>query len=627
MSHRLLLTTLLTLVGFCSPLTESLSRAADRPNILWITSEDNGPHLGCYGDEYATTPNLDAFAETGLRYLTCWSNAPVCAPARTCLISGLYPPSTGAEHMRSQLKLPDGFLMYPQYLREAGYYCTNNSKEDYNLEKPGQVWDDSSNTAHWKNRAEGQPFFAIFNHTISHESQIRNAIPRKNRIHDPKQVSIPAYHPDRPEVRQDWAQYYDRVTMMDAQFGETLGELEDAGLAEDTIVFYYGDHGSGMPRNKRWPYNSGLHVPLLIRIPEKFAHLRPADYQTGGTTDRLVGFIDMAPTLLSLAGIAIPEHFQGHAFAGEQIAEPQPYLYGFRGRMDERYDLVRSLRDQQYVYIRNYNPHEIYGQFLEYMFQTPTTRIWKQMYDLGQLNEAQSHFWQQKPPEELYDLNADPDEVNNLAGSEAHQETLARLREANREHLLAIRDVGFIPEIHLHTIPDGLTPYEFSRRENEYPVERILETAELASSLAPEATSELVDDLSHPNVVVRYWAALGLLMRGEEAVSVAHEPLVDALEDPSEAVKIVAAEALARYSDEPDDQVQTLTILITRANMQRFGLYTSMAALNALDDLDHKVDPQLQQLKNLPRESSDVPPRLEKYVSRLLDRILTELED
>ncbi len=229
--------------------------AADRPNILWITSEDNGPHRGCYGDEYSVSPNLDALAARGMRYTRASSNASVSAPARTTVISGIYPPSTGSEHMRSETVLPGSMKMFPVYLRELGYYCTNASKEDYNLVKTGQVWDESSNKGHWKNRAEGQPFFAVFNATISHESQIRNAIDEKNRNHDPAKVRVPAYHPDTPEVRKDWAQYYDRITMMDAELGRRLGEIEEAGLAEDTIIFYWGDHGSGMPRNKRWPVN------------------------------------------------------------------------------------------------------------------------------------------------------------------------------------------------------------------------------------------------------------------------------------------------------------------------------------------------------------------------------------
>jgi len=213
-----------------------------RPNILWITSEDNGTELGCYEDPYARTPHIDRLAARGLKYLNAWSNAPVCAPARTTIISGMYPPSTGSEHMRSLVKLPAGFRMFPQYLRDAGYYCTNNAKEDYNLKKPGQVWDESSRQAHWRNRQPGQPFFAVFNITTSHESQLRK---RPHRlVHDPSQAPVPTYHPDTPEVRHDWAQYYDKLTEMDTEVGERLDELEVAGLADHTIIFYYGDHGS-----------------------------------------------------------------------------------------------------------------------------------------------------------------------------------------------------------------------------------------------------------------------------------------------------------------------------------------------------------------------------------------------
>ncbi|MFN0167663.1 MAG: sulfatase-like hydrolase/transferase [Bryobacteraceae bacterium] len=213
-----------------------------RPNILWITCEDIGPHLGAYGDRYADTPNLDRLAERSLRYRTCWSNAPVCAPARTTIISGVYPTSTGSEHMRSNTRMPPGMRMYPQILREAGYYASNNVKEDYNLEKPGQVWDDSSNRAHWRNRKSGQPFFSIFNFTITHESQIRSR--PHTLVHDPAKAPLPSYHPDRPEVRHDWAQYYDNITTMDGMAGKVLAELQRDGLAEDTIVFFSGDHGS-----------------------------------------------------------------------------------------------------------------------------------------------------------------------------------------------------------------------------------------------------------------------------------------------------------------------------------------------------------------------------------------------
>ena len=290
-----------------------------RPNILWITSEDHGQQMGCYGDALATTPNVDKLAARGMIYTHVWSCAPVCAPARTTLISGIYAQSTGGEHMRSLVAFPAGKKMFPQLLRDAGYYCSNNSKEDYNLAKPGKVWDESSKKAHWRNRTTGQPFFVVFNSEKSHESKIR-ARPH-TLIHDPAKVRVPPYHPDTPEVRRDWAQYYDIVSEADADAGKLLVQLDADGLAENTIVFYFGDHGSGMPRSKRWPYDSGLRVPLVVFIPEKFKDLRPPDYKVGGTSDRLVSFVDCAPTVLSLAGVKAPEWMQGRAFLGKFIAD------------------------------------------------------------------------------------------------------------------------------------------------------------------------------------------------------------------------------------------------------------------------------------------------------------------
>jgi uncharacterized sulfatase len=607
-------------------LVPAASHAAEptaRPNVLWITCEDIGPHLGAYGDQYATTPNLDQFAATGLRYLTAWSNAPVCAPARTTIISGLYPTSTGSEHMRSMTRLPAGMKMYPQFLREAGYYCTNNAKEDYNLEKPGQVWDASSGKAHWKNRKPGQPFFAVFNLLITHESQIRKR--PHHLVHDPAKAPLPAYHPDKPEVRHDWAQYYDNITTMDQQFAERLKELTDAGLADDTIVFFYSDHGSGMPRSKRWPYDSGLHVPLIVHFPKKFQHLAPKDYSAGGKTDRLVSFVDLAPTLLSLVGIKPPEYFQGQAFLGSFAVAPRSYIHGFRGRMDERYDMVRSVRDQRYVYIRNYMPHKIYGQYLDYMFQTPTTRVWKQLYDAGKLQPPQTFFWQTKPPEELYDLQEDPDEVRNLAGVAKHQDTLKRLRQAQREQVLKVRDVGFLPEDEIHSRSPGSTPYEVGHDDQKYPLGRILDTAELASSLRPDALPQLREAMRDSDSAVRYWATLGILMRGKEAVAAAHGDLLKALTDPAPSVRIAAAEALGKYGSD-DDLNRALTVLLELAPLSKNNLYVSMRALNAIDELGKKAILGLEVIKDAARTQEKVPQRMAANVPHLVEHIVAGLE-
>ncbi len=596
--------------------------AKARPNVLWITSEDIGPHIGAYGDRVAVTPNLDRLASRGVIYRNAWSTAPVCAPARTTIISGMYPQATGSEHMRSMTSLPPGMLMYPCYLREAGYYVSNNSKEDYNLEYTGKVWDESSPKAHWRNRRPGQPFFSIFNFTITHESQIRRR--PHTLIHDPREVRVPAYHPDTPEVRHDWAQYHDNITTMDKQAAEVLSQLEKDGLAGDTIVFFYGDHGSGMPRSKRWPYNSGLQVPLIVHIPEKFRHLAPKDYRPGGETSRLVGFIDLAPTLLSLCGIQPPAHMQGHAFLGEFEAPEQPLLYGFRGRMDERYDLVRSVRDKRYIYIRNYMPHRIYGQHIAYMFETPTTQVWKDLYDQGKLNAAQRRFWETKPSEELYDLEKDPDEVNNLAGSAAHREILERLRKAQQELALRIRDVGFLPEDEIHRRSKGSTPYQMGQDESKYPAGRVIRTAEEAAALRPGSAGGLLPAFKDSDSGVRYWAAMGLLMRGAEGVKSGRAQLLQALEDASPSVRVAAAEALGRYGNEQELK-RALAVLLELANAEKQGAYVAMAALNALDYLDEKARPVKDAIAALPQADPNAPARAQGYVANLLKKTLSDL--
>jgi uncharacterized sulfatase len=599
----------------------ALADDAPRPNILWITSEDHGPQMGCYGDGFATTPHVDALAAKGMIYTRCWSNAPVCAPARTTLISGLYPPSTGSEHMRSLVPYPAGKKMYPQFLREAGYYCTNNSKEDYNLAKPAKVWDDSSRNAHWRNRAGGQPFFAIFNSTKSHESQIRTR-PHK-QIHDPTRVRVPAYHPDTPEVREDWAQYYDKVSEADADAGMVLAQLAEDGLADDTIIFYYGDHGSGMPRSKRWPYNSGLHVPLVVSIPDKFRHLAPPDYTPGGKSDRLVSFVDFAPTLLSLVGIEPPDWMQGHAFLGKYPAPPQPYIYGFRGRMDERFDLVRSVTDGRYVYIRNYMPHKVYGQHISYMFQTPTTQLWKRRHDEGKLTAEQDVFWNAKPPEELYDLQNDPDEVRNLAGDLGHRDVLERMSKAQTDLALRIRDVGFLPEGEMHSRSGGESPYDMARDGDRFPLERILRTAGFASSLEPDSLPALQEALRDSDGSVRYWGALGVLMRGAAGVSAVRPELQAALKDESPWVRIVAAEALGRFGA-PEVADAALAVLVELGPIDRNGVFVSMSALNALESLGDRAAPAIARVRQFPSQGEAPDARYNSYVPRLLERLRRE---
>lgn len=605
---------LLTIAGLAP--TDKVE-AGQRPNIVWLVSEDHGPHLGCYGDTFATTPNVDRLARHGLRYAHAWSGAPVCAPARTTLISGLYPSSTGAENMRSMVPYPAGKVMFPQLLRQAGYYCTNNAKEDYNLEQPGKVWDESSRKAHWKNRNPGQPFFAVFNSEKSHESKIRSR--PHSAVHDPSKVTVPAYHPDTPEVRRDWAQYYDGVSNADQDAGARIQELEAAGLLDDTIVFYYADHGSGMPRNKRWLYSSGLQVPLVIVIPEKYKSLRPEDYATGGTTDRLVSFVDFAPTVLSLAGIKPPGWMQGHAFLGPHAAPQQPFVYSFRGRMDEKFDLSRGVTDGRYVYIRNYMPHRPQGQYLNYMFQTPTTVVWQRLHEEGKLTAGQDFFWNPKPAEELYDLEVDPDQIHNLIGIANHAAVHERLRKAQQAWERRIRDVGFLPEGEMHARSQGSTPYDMGHDNSKYPFERVFAAAELAASRDENGLDRLKELVSDDDAAVRYWAAMGFLIRGQEAVAQNQLLLQSLRVDASPYVRIVAAEALLRYGT-PDEAPAAMAELLTSADWSRSNVFVTMTALNALAAID-RTDAVVTSIQKLPDSGSVPHQRYADYVPRLLKEL------
>ena len=608
----------LILGSLSASIAEERSR---RPNILWITSEDNGPQLGCYGDKYATTPHIDDLAKRGTVFKIAWSSAPVCAPARTAIITGMYPNSLGAQHMRSNVPLPRGVKLFPQILREAGYYCTNNSKEDYNVVKPDGVWDRSSRKAHWRDRGKDQPFFAVFNITTSHESQIRKRPHRA--VHDPADVRVPAYHPDRPEVRRDWAQYYDKLTEMDRGVGRRLKEIEDAGLADDTIVFYFGDHGPGMPRSKRWPFNSGLHVPMVIYLPKRF---RENSLEAGGATDRLVSFVDLAPTVLSLAGIRPAPWMQGKAFLGKFSEPPHQFIHGFRDRMDERYDLVRSIRDRRYAYLRHFLPHRVYGQHVWYQRQTPTDRVWKSLFDAGKLNATQSAYWKVKPSEELFDLVADPDETVNLAGSPEHQKVLERFRSELTRWTTEIRDVGFLPEAELHRRAAGKSPFDVARQTGKYDFERIAKFAWLVTDRSRIETESLLDGLHDSDSAIRFWAVTGIQINAERLPKEVHAKLNDLVGDHSPSVAIAAAEFVVQRSENEPMRSKALNRLIDFADLESQSLYVCLEALNAIDRLDALARPKLAELKQLPRNHKKVNGRMKNLVNRLLEKILLDLE-
>ena len=452
-----------------APAPQAAAAQAERPNILWLSFEDHGPQLGCYGDEYAETPVLDALAARGVRYERCWSNAPVCSTARTTLITGRYATSLGAHHHRSRLACPDGVRFFPQLLREAGYFCTNNRKEDYNLAKPAGTWDMSGNAAHWRKRAAGQPFFAVFNITVSHESQIRK---RPHELkHDPAAFELPPYYPDLPEIRRDWAQEYDKGTEMDARLGQVLAQLREDGLEEDTIIFAFGDHGSGMPRHKRWPGDSGQRVPLIVVVPEKWKHLAPQGYEAGALLERLVAFVDFGPTVLSLAGVPADAGMQGVPFMGKFDGPAKKFLFGYRGRMDERMDEVRVITDGRYVYLWNIDATRPHGAYVDYQFITPTTRVWYEYArdNPGAPKAIRDYWFNARGRVDLFDLESDPHEIFDLHENGVDVPAMKTLAQELRSTIIATQDLGFIPEhLFAETLAAGKAKFQLSHLDAAY---------------------------------------------------------------------------------------------------------------------------------------------------------------
>ncbi|HSO85308.1 MAG TPA: sulfatase-like hydrolase/transferase [Draconibacterium sp.] len=549
---------------------------SELPNILWLTSEDNSPFFGCYGDTFATTPNLDKLASEGFLYTHAYANAPVCAPTRNTILTGVYACSGGNQHMRSYYPKSDIVKTYPEYLRKIGYYCTNNEKTDYNIGNfdPKSIWDECSKTAHYKNRPEGKPFFAVFNCTISHESSIHKSIPNEELRHSPDKVPLPPYHPETPEMKHDWAQYYDKVEDMDSWVGEKLKELDEAGLTENTIVFYYGDHGGVLARSKRYLYESGTRLPFIVRIPEKYKYLFP-EKKTGSRVDRIISFVDLVPTLLSIVGLEIPEYLQGNAFLGKQKTEDPEYAFLFRDRMDERYDMSRAVRDKKFRYIRNYMPYRAYGQHLEYLWLAPSVASWEKAYLNGECNEIQSIFWNAKTVEELYDTENDPWEINNLANNSEYSEILERMRAANKAWLTRIYDTGFIPEAD-RVDRVGETPVYDYMRSGKINFEEIIQAAEIATLGKVENIETLKTYLKNNESAVRYWGATGFLILGEKAKPAIGE-LKLLLEDNSAIVASVAAEALYNLGEKEIAKKALLKVLENPNEMAR------CYALNVID--------------------------------------------
>ena len=428
--------------------------AADRPNILWIIAEDFGPELACYGTSQVTSPNLDRLAAEGVRYTHAYSTAPVCSASRSAFMTGMYQTTIGAHNHRSHrddgYALPDGVHVFTHWMRDAGYFTANirqlpasfgfkgTGKTDWNFtvtEKPF----DSDN---WADLKSHQPFYAQINFQETHRKFHAPAIA------DPANVVVPPYYPDHPVTRQDWAQYLDAASELDRKIGLILDQLAADGLAENTVVVFFGDHGQAHVRGKQFCYEEGLHIPLIIRWPAAFPV--PAHFNPGMVDDRFIEAIDLAPTMISLAGAPKPAGMQGRIFLGDNAEPDRAYAFGARDRCDETVFRLRTVRDARYRYIRNFTPDRPFLQDNAYKQRSyPVWNLLKELHAAGKLTPEQEFLCQPTmPPEELYDLKADPHEVHNLAKSASpeHQQALQRLRGVLETWIEETDDQGRFPE-------------------------------------------------------------------------------------------------------------------------------------------------------------------------------------
>jgi arylsulfatase A-like enzyme len=530
--------------------------AAERPNILWITMEDTSPHfIGCYGDKNARTPNIDRLAREGVRFTNAYATGPVCSSSRSTIFTGARTYEMGTGNHRSQYPIPDSIKGFPYFMKEVGYFTSNCGKKDYSIAEPErkkkEAWTMDGVVGWWKRTSEDQPFFCVFNHNDSHQSRtmskpfewyeeavLKNLSPEQMIRDD--QFEMPPFLKDSPEMRKEFARVYNSIRLTDIRIGELLKRLEDDGLRDDTIIFLYADHGEGMPRAKQNGINISYQVPFIIWVPEKWKHLSP--WEMGGTTsDELISFEDLGPTLISLAGGTIPDYMNGRILMGENRSEPTDHLILSADRCDNGIDLMRGVMDGEYFYARNfmaYMPEERFKSYSE------ISDIMKQMRNdlgAGALDELQESLFVPRPPEFLFNIKKDPWETKNLAGDPAHQKRLEKMREQLKATLVSRRDVHFLPEYDIGLVSKESTAYEFRLDDKKYPIGDVYAAASLSGFRGADITEKQVALLNDQNRFVRYWAAMGLMAQSKEDLAPYKETIAKAMNDDYPPAGVTAA--------------------------------------------------------------------------------------
>lgn len=599
------------------PAMDALAKpASKRPNILWISCEDISSHLGCYGEKHAITPNIDQFAKEGVRYTRAFTVHGVCAPSRSGIITGMYPSSIGSVNMRCGATIPKPIKCFPEYLRQAGYYCTNNSKEDYNFKTPNTAWDTSGNKAHWKNRPVDVPFFAVFNFTGTHESKLWNSTDfenthpkrlKKSEWQKPENMTVPPIYPDVPMVRQDLARLFERITEFDYFVKDRIDELKQAGLYEETIIFIWSDHGNGLPRAKRWLYDSGTLSPLIVRVPNSHRIVQQASPNTADA--RLVNFIDLGPTVLNLTGIKTPEHMQGQAFLGGDLPPKRKYIFGARQRIDELCDMVRSVRNQRYRYIVNFMPFIPYLPHLEYAEKCNTMKALRRLHVEGKLNNIQAKWMaHHRDAEELYDLESDPWETNNLANNPGCSDTKKHLRKVLMDWMIETRDTGLIPEPEMMRLRRDISAEYliFRQQGGQHRVKQLVELAFAVSQLTAADQPYIENALADDDPVARYWAALAMRSHPDGIKKLHH-----VVRDKNVCVRIAAADSLYRLGKKE----QAVAILVRELQPSDPDGYTIQFVLSALNLLGNESSSALPIVKMIPEHKN-------KYVNRLRNKFV-----
>lgn len=580
-----------------------LSNAQEKPNVLWLTFEDTSPQfIGCYGNKDVKTPNIDKLASEGVKFINAFSNGTVCAPSRSTIITGCRTEAIGTGNHRSYYPIPDYIKGFPSYIKEAGYYTSNNSKTDYNTSNARDIinnsWYESSGKAGWWKKEEGQPFFSVFNNNNSHQSRTMTN-PYKwyeekilGRL-DSSEITytiteMPAFYHDTPEMRKHFLRVHNSLNLTDKQIGDLIKRLENDGLKDETIIFCYADHGEGIPKGKTNPVGFGYRVPFIIWFPDKYKHLSP--WEIGKETDELVCFEDLAPTMLSLLDLEIPDYMKGRPFLGKQRKEPVNYIFGSRNRLDESPDVARSVTNGRYMYTRVFQPYYPPAKYQKYSDVSDILTIIRKEHKEGKLNKAQAELVEPRPIEYLYDLHEDKWEVDNLAFKPEFENKLKEMREVLFNDIINIKDILFLPEYEIAEISKNTTAYEY-RDEDEFYINNIVETAYLVGQ-GKDVIEEQIKLLNDDNKFVRYWAAIGLHAQGEE-ITKHKKDILNALDDKYPCVKIEMAGLAYKYFNSQEAK----TILELYARNENYHL--SLQALQTIEYLEEKAADFEQVLRDI----------------------------